>query len=115
MSFSLYKKGVIDKKAWKIFDKYKLNSDAMSFISQKEFGERYKETYYDRRFPKLYGKNHQLFERVSKEYKILKDLRNDLTHITPEKNTQDIKNSLQKLLKSVGNIIERDLLKDLKK
>jgi len=111
---TFHKKNIINNYAWEKFDMYRLNRDVMSTITQKEF-EDYRENYYDKNFPSLYSKNATEFETIANEYKKLKDLRNDLTHINHKKSQPNIKGDLYELLKSIGFLIENDILKDLKK
>ncbi len=113
-SYSFYKKRLINNYAWRKFDKYKLNSDVMSFITQKEFKE-YKPTYYDNRYPKLYENNQHLFEKIALQYKKLRNLRNTLTHINYEESQPNIKSDLNNLLSNIENLINTDILKEIKK
>lgn len=112
-SYSFYKNRVISNHAWKNFDKYKLNSDVMSCISQKEFGDKYKPTYYDRN--NFYDKNSTIFDAVAIEYKKLRTLRNNLTHINHDQSQPDIKRDLRNLLKSIDGLIENNILKEIQK
>lgn len=112
-SYSFYKNKVINNYAWHNIDKYKLNSEVMSCISQKEFVDRYNSTRYDKN--NFYDKNSVLFESVAQEYRKLRDLRNKLTHINPNESQPNIKMDLRNLLKSIGELIEQDVLKKIKK
>ena len=111
---SFFKKKIINDYAWKNFDSYKLSQDVISFITQKEI-KNYKPNFYDKTFKTLYQNNSKLFEEITKEYISLKKLRNNLTHVNSEKHSPDIKIKLQKQLQSISNIIEKDILKELKK
>ncbi len=86
----------------------------MSFITQKEFKEYYKPTYYDNRYPKLYENNRDIFEKIALQYKELRNLRNTLTHINYEKPQPNIKNNLKNLLSNIENLINTDILKEIK-
>ena len=112
-SYSFFKNRVITNHAWNNFDKYKLNSDVMTCLSQKEFGSNYRTTYYDKN--NFYNKNSNVFEDVAKEYKKLRDLRNNLTHINHDASQPNIKMDLRNLLESIGGLIEKDILKKIKK
>ena len=112
---SFHRKQIINNYAWNQFDIYGLNSDVMSTITQKEFGEKYRPTYYDKNFPNLYNNNKDAFEKIAKEYKKLKDLRNNLTHINHKKTQDNIKGELYSLLKNMNRLMEDDILKELKK
>lgn len=114
-SYSFYKNRIISYHAWNTFDKYGINRDVMSTITQKEFGDDYRKNYYDRRFPNLYNHNSNVFEKVATEYKKLKNLRNSLTHINHDESQPNIKSDLRKLLESIGEIIRENSLKEIKK
>ena len=86
----------------------------MSFITQKEFKEYYKPTYYDNQYPKLYENNRDIFEKIALQYKELRNLRNTLTHINYEKPQPNIKNNLKNLLSNIENLINTDILKEIK-
>ncbi len=112
-SYSFYKKGLIGKYAWENFDMYRLNSDVINYINQKEYGESYNETYYDKTFPELYSKNNEIFEVVAQVYRDLRKLRNSLTHINPKESQPNIKSDLRKLLKEAKELIKNNILKDI--
>jgi CRISPR-associated DxTHG motif protein len=112
-SHKFYKKGIIKNYAWKNFDKYKLNQDVISYITQKSI-DNYRETFYDRTYPQLYKINKPLFERIEAEYVALKELRNKLTHINSEEHSPDIETKLKRQLISITELIDKDVLKDLK-
>ncbi len=114
-SYSFYKNGVINNYAWNNFDKYGLNKDVMSCITQKEFGEKYKPTYYDKNNINFYTKNTEAFDKIAIEYKKLKDLRNSLTHINHEESQPNIKSDLRNLINSIEIIISTDVLKKITK
>jgi len=110
-SYSFYKNRIINNHAWNNFDRYGLNRDVMSCITQKEFGDKYKSTYYDKNNSNFYEKNSDNFFKVAVEYKKLKDLRNSLTHINYEQSQPNIKSDLRKLLNSIEKLIKNDILK----
>jgi len=110
-SYSFYKNRIINNYAWNNFDKYSLNRDVMSCITQKEFGDNYRPTYYDRNNSNFYEKNSDNFSKVAVEYKKLKDLRNSLTHISYEQSQPNIKSDLRNLLNSIEDLIKNDILK----
>jgi CRISPR-associated DxTHG motif protein len=112
-SYSFHQKSIINNYAWNNVDMYKLNSDVISCIGQKEFGDRYRDTRYDKNG--FYNKNSGIFEKIALEYRKLRTLRNNLTHINHEKSQPNIKGDLYKLLKDIGSLIDDDILKDLKK
>jgi len=112
-SSSFYKSGIINNYAWNNIDMYKLNSDVISCIGQKEFGDRYRSTRYDRN--DFYIKNENKFEKVANEYKKLRELRNNLTHINHRESQPNIKMDLRNLLKDIGLLIKDDILKDLER
>jgi len=114
-TYSFYNNKIINNYAWNNFDKYSLNKDVMSCITQKEFADKYKPTYYDKNNAKFYDKNSDIFSSVATEYKKLKDLRNSLTHINHDVSQPNIKMDLRKLLESIGGLIEKDILKEIKK
>ncbi len=114
-TYAFYKCKIINNYAWKNFDMYRLNKDVMSTITQKEFGDRYEKNFYDKKYPKLYSQNSEAFTLVGQEYKKLKKLRNDLTHINFKKTQTNIKGTLYNLLKNIDNLINDDILKDIKK
>jgi len=101
------KKSIICKREKHKDNAYTINQEILAFISH------YGENCYDRNFKNLYETNRQLFQKISKEYATLKKLRNDLTHINPEKNTPDIKIKLQKQLQIVEQMIASDLLQQM--
>jgi len=115
-SYSFYNNNLISKNYWKKTDMYFINSEVMTFITQKTY-KRYKYTRYDNEkyYPNLYENNKRLFEHISNIYVNLRDIRNTLTHISSEKNNIDIKSSLKELLGNIKNIIEKDTLKQLKR
>ncbi len=114
-SFSFKKKNIINNYAWNNFDMYQLNRDVMSTITQKEFEDKYIKNYYDKNFPNLYKNNKDEFELIAIEYKNLKDLRNNLTHINHKKSQPNIRGDLNNLLNSIGFLIKDDILKNLAK
>jgi len=114
-SSSFHKNRIINNHAWNTFDMYGLNRDVMSTITQKEFGDEYRANFYDRRFPSLYEKNSDKFEQVAIVYQKLRELRNNLTHINHKESQPNIKMDLRNLLKDIGTLIERDVLKSLRK
>ena len=114
-SSSFYKNKIINNYAWNNFDMYGLNRDVMSTMTQKEFGDGYRPNFYDRKFPTLYSNNLDKFEKVANEYKKLRELRNNLTHINHKASQPNIKMDLRDLLKEIGDLINRDILKELKK
>jgi len=113
-TYMFYNKKIINKYAWDNFDMYGLNSDVMSTITQKEFGDKYRKNFYDNKFPNLYTNNSEVFEKIAIEYKKLKDLRNNLTHINHKDNQPNIKGTLYGLIGAIELLIEDDILKDLK-
>jgi len=110
-SYSFYKNRIINNYAWNNFDRYGLNRDVMSCITQKEFEDNYRPTYYDRNNSNFYEKNSDNFSKVAVEYKKLKDLRNSLTHISYEQSQPNIKSDLRNLLNSIEDLIKNDILK----
>ena len=112
-SYSFYKQGFIAHDRWEKNEIYKINSEVLGCISQKEFGERYRATRYDKNG--FYAKNEEQFEAVALEYRKLRELRNNLTHINHKESQPNIKMDLRNLLKEIGLLIEHDILKDLKK
>jgi len=113
VSYSFFRKKIISHHAWHNVDMYRLNSESISCICQKEFGKRYRKTRYDKN--DFYENNFRIFEPIAKEYKKLRELRNDLTHINHKKSSPNINNDLKVLLESVGRLIENDVLQELKK
>ncbi len=113
-SYSFKRNKIISFSYWNRNDKYKINQTIIGFISQKYINN-YISTFYDKKYPTLFNKNQLLFDDVAKEYQKLKDLRNNLTHINPEKSQPNIKKDLNKLLKNIGALINKDILKNLKK
>jgi len=104
-SYSFYNNRIISESQWSNDEThYFINSDVI-FCIQKE----------SNKFPNIYNKNSIIFNKVSIEYKKLKDLRNDLTHINHKKSQPNIKGNLEKLLINIGFLIKNDILKDLKK
>lgn len=112
-SSSFHKKNIINNYAWDNVDMYKLNSEVMSCIGQKEFGDRYRDTRYDKN--NFYQRNSNTFELISVEYRKLRELRNNLTHINHKESQPNIKNDLRNLLDSIGMLIKNDVLRDLRK
>lgn len=110
-SYSFYKNRIINNHAWQNFDQYKLNSDVMSCICQKEFGDKYKPTYYDKN--NFYDKNDTVFHKVALEYKKLRTLRNTLTHINHDESQPNIKSDLRNLIESIQELIQDDILQDI--
>ncbi len=113
-SYVFYKKKIINDYAWKNFDTYKLNQDVISFITQKSI-ENYRPNFYDNKVKTLYKDNKALFEKITQQYILLKELRNKLTHVNLQKHSPDIKKQLKKQLKSIGEIIDQDILCQIKK
>jgi len=114
-TYSFYKNRVINDYAWNNFDMYGLNRDVMSCIGQKEFGDDYRPTFYDRNNINFYEKNSAVFELVAKEYIKLRELRNSLTHINNKTSQPNIKKDLEDLLNSIEMIISDDVLKNIKR
>ncbi len=112
-SYSFYKNRVISNHAWNNVDMYKLNSEIMSCIGQKEFGDKHRTTRYDRN--NFYEKNSDNFEKIALEYQKLRDLRNSLTHIKHDESQPNIKSDLRNLINRIEIIINTDLLKEIKK
>ena len=109
-SYSFYKNRIIARNYWERTDQYKINSTVMSFISQKEFGGNYKETFYDKHYNNLYSKNEQNLEIIANNYKQLRKLRNALTHINHNESQPNIKNELETLINSIESIINTNTL-----
>jgi len=112
-TMSFYKKNIINNYAWNNVKMYNLNSDVMQCINQKEFGDNYRPTRYDKN--NFYDKNETIFEEIADNYKKLRDLRNDLTHINHKKTQPNVKHDLHELLKGVGTLIKNDILKYMKR
>ena len=110
VSESFYNNGLIAKSYWEKVDRYKINQDILSFVSQ-EIQTNYKEGFYDNRFPNLYKKNRGIFNEITEDYDSLRKLRNDLTHINPNKSQVDIKRSLETLYDKIEQVIKSDKLK----
>jgi len=85
----------------------------MSFVTQKSY-KNYRKTFYDNNFPSLYQNNRDKFEKISDIYQKLRKLRNSLTHINPNSSNPNIDRDLKQLIDSIKDIIEKDILKDLK-
>ena len=101
-TYSFYKNEIITEDKWNNDEMFYINSDVIFCIQQES-----------NKFPTIYNKNHNLFKKVSDEYKKLKDLRNNLTHINHKKNQPNIKGDLYKLLNNISLLIKNDILKDL--
>jgi len=110
-SDAFYSNQLITENAWTHIDMYKINSEVIACIGQKEFGYRYRSTRYDR--DDFYEKNREKFEKVATEYRKLRLLRNNLTHINHKISQPNIKGELEVLLKNVNILIEEDILKVL--
>ena len=110
-SYSFYKKNIINNYRWNNINMYTLNSEVITCITQKEFGERYRKTRYDKN--DFYHKNLKSFEKIALEYKKLRELRNNLTHINHKESQPNIKGALKILLDEVGQLINSDILKNL--
>ena len=104
-SYSFYKNQIISDIVWQNEEThYYINSDVIYGMEGK--GNKYQN---------IYNKNKSNFDKVVAEYKKLKNLRNNLTHINHKKTQPNIKGSLHSLLQSIGLLIKDDILKDLKK
>jgi len=114
-TYSFYKNKIISNYAWTKFNMYNLNRDVMYCITQKEFGDDYKQTYYDRNNSNFYNNNSSVFEKITIEYKKLRELRNNLTHINYKKSQPNIKKDLENLLNALDTIITDDILKKIRK
>lgn len=112
-SYSFFNKGVITKQYWDKTDIYKINSDIMYFITQESY-ENYQKNFYDKNFPSLYQNNRNKFKKISDIYNKLRKLRNSLTHINPNSSNPNIDRDLKQLIDNIKDIIEKDILKDLK-
>jgi len=113
-TYLFYRNRVIGQYAWDNFDMYGLNRDVMSCICQKEF-EDYRPTYYDRNNSNFYGKNSEIFEKIASEYKKLRELRNNLTHINHKESQPNIKKDLEGLLNNIDRLISDNILKNIKR
>ena len=102
-TYSFYKSQIISEKKWNDDEMYYINSDVV-FCIEKDSSK----------FPNIHRKNSTIFMQVSTEYKKLKKLRNNLTHINHKKSQPNIKGDLHKLLDAIGTLIKDDILKDLK-
>ena len=114
VSDSFYNNGLIAISYWEKADRYKINQDILSFVSQK-IHTNYKEGFYDRKFPNLFAKNRDVFNEIANDYNSLRKLRNDLTHINPNKSQRDIKSNLETLYDEIDKIIKNDKLKVIEK
>ena len=103
-SHSFYDKGIITDTQWNAKEMYFINSDVLYCIEGK-----------GNKFPDIYVKNKDVFDVIFIEYKKLKDLRNNLTHVNHEQEQPNIKANLEALLRSISLLIKNDILKDLKK
>ena len=112
-SYSFYRKALISQRTWENVAMYKINSEVIGCIGQKEFGDRYRPTRYDR--DGFYAKNRDSFEKIALEYRKLRELRNNLTHINHKESQPNIKMDLRNLLKEVGELIERDILREIRR
>jgi hypothetical protein len=110
-SDSFYHNRLIDEKIWKEGDRYHINSDVMYFIIEIEP----KKSKYSKKFSTLYSSNQAIFEQIAKEYNTLKSIRNDLTHINENGSQPNLETELPKLLGSIQELIQKDILKGLKK
>ena len=112
-SYSFYRKALISQRTWENVAMYKINSEVIGCIGQKEFGDRYRPTRYDR--DGFYDKNRESFEKIALEYRKLRELRNNLTHINHKESQPNIKMDLRNLLKEVGELIGRDILREIRR
>jgi len=104
-SYSFYKNNLISENKWGNEEThYYINSEVIYCIEGR--GNKY---------PNIYDENKNKFNSVLEEYKKLKDLRNDLTHINHKKPQLNIEGKLKELIESIGLLIKDDILKDLKK
>jgi len=104
-SYAFYKNGIIPQSQWENEEThYFINSDVIYCIGGN--GNKY---------PNIYSRNSSKFPTVLTEYKKLKELRNDLTHINHKKSQINIKGRLENLIESISLIIGNDILKEIKK
>lgn len=87
---------------------YLTNQRLISFISN------YKKGDYEKRYPTLYEKNKESFEKISLNYDELRQLRNDLTHINHEESQSNIKSNLSGLLQDIKTLSDDDILQNIK-
>lgn len=111
-SDSFKDKGFVCQREKKKDKMYNINQEVITFITQSSLID-YRKNCYDINFKTLYEANKKLFLKITNEYKTLRTLRNNLTHVNSEKHSPDIQTKLEKQLKTIGKIIEDDLLKEL--
>lgn len=108
-----YEHKLISSDTWKKTNRYKINQAVITFMTQKEFGEKYRATYYDKAYPKMFDENKDNFLKISNVYLELRDLRNNLTHVNPKENKFSIELKLKELVRKVEAIIEDDVLRKI--
>ena len=113
-SRAFYKHKLIEKDVWRKGNHYKLNQEVITFITQKDFKGNYNKTYYDKNYALLFSKNENSFKKISAIYIKLRNLRNHLTHINPEETKFSIEMTLENLLLEIKDMLNEDILKDLK-
>lgn len=113
VSEKFYEKKLVSKRYWENNNRYTINQNIISFVTQKSLLN-YTKNYYDKKDPSLYKQNAELFEKIEREYIKLKDLRNKLTHINSQENMEGIEKQLKVQLDAISDIIEKDILAQMK-
>ena len=91
---------------------YNINQEVITFITQNSIPN-YRQNCYDKNYKTLYESNKASFDTIENEYKILRKLRNNLTHINTQQHSPDIKTKLAKQLQNISDLIQEDILKEL--
>jgi len=66
------------------------------------------------KYPKLYKKNKQEFQKVNKIYNSLRELRNDLAHINQTKEFENIKQNIKEMISNVEELYNKKILEHIK-
>ncbi len=103
--FSPYLKGISIKKG------YELNTVVMDTIGN--FKRNGRANKIQKRYPRLYENNKQIFQRIAHIYKEIRVLRNDLAHINYEKDFKDIKQMILKIGFKVEVLFREDVLQKI--
>jgi CRISPR-associated DxTHG motif protein len=88
---------------------YNINQEVITFITQNLISN-YQANCYDENYKTLYKNNIKTFSTIATKYKSLKELRNNLTHISTQKHSPDIKIKLKNQLDEIGDLIKDDIL-----
>ena len=90
---------------------YFKNTDVMDTVCN--FKRNYKDNAIQKKYPQIATKNRSSFGRVKTIYSEIRELRNSLAHINKDKEFEDIKNDINKMIFKVEKLYKDDILKHI--